>query len=262
MLPRVKIRNETVPEGAEKILKKFLASVGIGAARIDLMLPQETYRAGEEVSGTLRIESGKVDQEVNSVYLQLLVKSRYGSGDDVKHVSKILDTAQISGALSIRAGDPAQEIPVRYGLPVNVPLSARHTKLFLLTGLDVSKAVDPGDADPIVIRPDWRREAVFRALEEELGFCPSHDSGEYNGRFQEFEFKPMRFMRGKLDELEVVFDVQNDGVRLYLEIDRKGRFLELFDLDETEVSCFVPDRMLRSVPETARFLADFIASRY
>ena len=244
------------------MLKRFLASVGIGAARIDLMLPRETWRAGEEVTGTLRIESGKVNQEVNSVYLQLLVKSRHGSGDDVKHISKILDSVQVSGPLSIRAGDPPREIPVRYSLPVNSPISTRHTKLYLLTGLEISMAADPGDTDPITVRPDWRREAVLRALEEELGFRASHDSGEYNGHFQEFEFKPTRFMRGKLDELEVAFDVKNDGVQLYLEIDRKGGLLELLNLDETKTFCFIQDKVLRSVPETARFLADFIQRRY
>ncbi|MEW6573056.1 MAG: sporulation protein, partial [Bacillota bacterium] len=60
------------------MLKKFLSSIGIGSARVDLILPQDTYRAGDKITGTVRIESGKVDQEVNKVYLQLLVHAHYG----------------------------------------------------------------------------------------------------------------------------------------------------------------------------------------
>lgn len=244
------------------MLKKFLSSIGIGAARVDLVLPRSSYRAGEQVTGTLHIESGKVDQEVSSIYLQLHVRSRYGDGNEAKNVHKILDAVELSGPLRIAAGDPAREIPVRYTLPLDIPITTRRTRLFLITGLDISMAVDPSDTDEIVVLPDWRREAVMRALERELGFRPAADFGEYNGRHQEFEYKPVRFMRGRLDELELVFRFAPGGVHLYVEIDRRGGLLELLDLDESRVRCFVPDEVLRSVPETARFIADFISRHY
>jgi len=38
------------------VLKKFLSSIGIGAARVDLVLPRSSYRAGEQVTGTLHID--------------------------------------------------------------------------------------------------------------------------------------------------------------------------------------------------------------
>lgn len=243
------------------MLRKFLSSIGIGAARVDLILARSSYRAGEQVTGTLRIESGKVDQDVNSIYVQLQVRSRYGDGKEAKNVHKILDTAEICGPLRLSAGEPPREILVQYTLPLDIPLTARRTKLFLVTGLDISMAVDPRDPDEITILPDWRREAVMRALNQELGFRPTADSGEYNGRYQEFEYKPTRFMRGKLDELEAVFQFVPSSIRLFLEIDRRGGLLEFFDLD-SRVSCFIPDDVLRSVPETARFLADFIARHY
>ncbi|MEW6573057.1 MAG: sporulation protein, partial [Bacillota bacterium] len=226
------------------------------------ILPQDTYRAGDKITGTVRIESGKVDQEVNKVYLQLLVHAHYGGREERKEVKQILHSSEILQPLVVKAGETAREFPVEFQIPLTVPISTPSTRFFVLTGLDVSKAVDPGDSDPIIILPDWRREVAKKALEKELGFRPIRDSGEYNGRHQEFEYVPTGFMRGKLDELEAVFQPSNDGIRLFLEIDKKGGMLELFDLDERHVSCFIPDNTLQSPQETARFLAGFIEREF
>ncbi|HBS44485.1 MAG TPA: sporulation protein SpoOM, partial [Paenibacillus sp.] len=57
------------------MFKRMLASAGIGAAKVDLMLHQDFVNAGDTISGTVRIQGGRVDQEVDDVYA--FVKTRY-----------------------------------------------------------------------------------------------------------------------------------------------------------------------------------------
>lgn len=44
------------------MFKRMLASAGIGAAKVDLMLHQDFVNAGDTISGTVRIQGGRVDQ--------------------------------------------------------------------------------------------------------------------------------------------------------------------------------------------------------
>lgn len=41
----------------------MLASVGIGAAQVDLMLHQDTVNAGDMISGVVRIQGGAYKQD-------------------------------------------------------------------------------------------------------------------------------------------------------------------------------------------------------
>ncbi len=107
----------------------------------------------------------------------------------------------------------------------------------------------------------------MNSIEKQLGFRRKPRTGEYNGRFQEFEYRPGNFMLGKLDELEVVYQVERDGIRLFMQIDKKARGLfgmiaEEWDLDERHVSLFVPNAQITTPAATAEFIAEFIDREY
>ncbi|WP_076119589.1 sporulation protein [Paenibacillus odorifer] len=52
----------------------MLASAGIGAAKVDLMLHQDGVNTGDTISGTVRFREAVVDQQVDDVYA--FVKTR------------------------------------------------------------------------------------------------------------------------------------------------------------------------------------------
>jgi sporulation-control protein len=249
------------------MFRKVLSSIGIGSARVDLVLSESRYAAGEMIAGELKVEGGKVDQKIDQVYIKLLLISRYKKDGQMQQVSREFDHETITTGFEIAAGKKLQPIPVRYKLPEDIPISTSFTKYYLVTGLDVASAVDPTDSDLIEVLPGRRQAIVMQAIEEELGFKRKPHTGEFNGRVQEFEYYPTDFMRGKLDELEVVYRPQPDGVRLYLEIDKKARGLigmlaSDMDLDERHVSVFIPDGLITVPSEVASRLADFIEREY
>lgn len=248
------------------MFKRILSSIGIGSAKVDLVLPQDTYRAGETINGHLQISGGITGQTVNQIYIQLTVDSKFKLDDNVKHVTKPLDQALLAQGLQINENDNL-EMPVSYTLPENIPVTTPSTRLYLLTGMDISSAVDPKDHDPINVVPGARQEVVMRALEQELGFRRKRNTGAFNGRHQEFEYLPGSFMRGRLDELEVVFHFRGDGIGLLMQIDKKsggflGGFFDELDLDERNVSCYLPNSQLTNPREVAYLLKEFIEREY
>jgi len=250
-----------------KLFRKVLSSVNIGSARIDLVLTKSSYAAGEKIVGEMRVEGGMLDQKINQVYLKLMLTSSFKKDDLMRHVTREFDRVSIAEGFVVMAGSKPQPLPVSYTLPEDIPVSTSSTKYFLFTGLDVDMAIDPKDSDLIEILPGRRQAIVMQAIEKELGFRRKQRTGEFNGRVQEFEYYPTGFMRGKLDELEVVYMPQQDGVRLYLQIDKKARGLigmiaSDLDLDERHVSVLIPNGQITTPAEVASRLTIIIDREY
>lgn len=249
------------------MFRKVLSSIGIGSARVDLVLSKSKYVAGEAIIGELRVAGGMLDQRVNEVYIKLLLSSRFRKDDRIQQVTKEFDHETITAGFDITAGNKRQPIPVRYTLPEDIPLSTSATKYYLITGLDVSLAIDPKDSDQIEVLPGRRQAIVMQAIEKELGFRRKQYTGEFNGRVQEFEYYPTSFMRGKLNELEVVYLPQEEGIRLYLQIDKRARGLvgmlaSNWDLNERHVSVLIPNGQITTPGEVASRLNNIIESEY
>jgi len=249
------------------LLNKVLSSIGIGSAKVDLILPKNNYRAGERIEGILKVQGGIAEQEVNKIYVQLVVQSKYKAGDEVKEVNKILDHAVLTEGFKISQEEQEREIPVSYLLPEDIPVTTGATQFFLTTGMDISRAVDPRDNDPVEILPGQRLEIVMKALEKELGFRKKRGTGAFNGRYQEFEYWPSKFMKGRLDELEVIYQVREDGIGLIMQIDKKtggllGGLLDDLDLDERNVACLIKNNQITTPADVSELLAQFIEQEY
>ena len=55
-------------------IKRMLASIGIGNATIETTLEKSAYYPGEIVNGTIYINGGKVEQEVEQIYMHLMTE--------------------------------------------------------------------------------------------------------------------------------------------------------------------------------------------
>jgi sporulation-control protein len=234
------------------MFQKFLASIGIGSAKVDTILNTPQVRPGEKLEGEVHVQGGNVDQFVERINLFLTAKY-YKEVDDTTYIlDAVLLNHQVSGSFTI-APKEKKVIPFQFTVPYHTPISFGKGQVFLKTGLDIENAVDPKDLDPIKVLPDPIVSAVFEEMDR-LGFQHTYDSGKcsyvkYRGRnlpfIQEFELKPTHAFRGQLDEVEFSFDVGPDGVQVLMQVDKRARgFLglleEAMDMDERYLRFFIP----------------------
>lgn len=227
---------------------KVFASVGIGAASVDTKLEKDTYMPGETVQGIVEIKGGKIDQQIDEIYLSLNTTYLRESDDRKYNVTATIDRFRITTPFTIRSNEK-REIPFTFQLPYDTPLSIGRSKVWVTTGLDIKGGVDPSDKDYVKVIPNQLMSAVFNAVDH-LGFRIREADCEeaprrLRGRLpfvQEFEFVPTSGpFRGKLDELEVVFlSVGNGTLDLMFQVDRRARglsglFSEAMGMDETNV---------------------------
>ncbi|MCQ6563271.1 sporulation protein [Paenibacillus mendelii] len=253
------------------MFKRMLASVGIGGAQVDLMLHQEVVNAGDTISGVVRIQGGRVDQQVDDVYA--FVKTRYvkEQNDTKMDVEATLSKILLARKFTVEA-EQVYEYPVSFQLPVNTPVTMGRTPVWIQTGLDIKEAVDPKDQDQLEVNPHPYSAVILEAVKQ-LGFRLRKVTCEYAPNYsrlnglpfvQEFEFVPTSQFRGQLDELEIMFDPDENGVDLLLQIDRKARglggfFSEAMDTDERFVKLrFDRNQLASGASYAANQLAEII----
>jgi len=227
---------------------KVFASVGIGSAAVDTKLEKDTYMPGETVNGVVEIKGGKVEQQVDEIYLTLNTTYLRESDDKKYTVTAAIDRFRLTTPFVIRPNEK-KDIPFSFQLPFDTPLSIGRSKVWVTTGLDIKGGVDPSDKDYLKVVPNPLMSAVFTAIDQ-LGFRIREADCEeaprrLRGRLpfvQEFEFVPASgIFRGKLDELEVVFFPSGNGsLDIMFQVDRRARglsglFSEALGTDETNV---------------------------
>lgn len=172
------------------------------------------------------------------------------NGNRVKCDHKIGEI-DVSGSFVITPGYIGQ-IPFSFQLPFNVPVSIVDNHLvWLATGLDVKNAIDPNDKDYLQVSPHIYVQRIIDIMQQNLGFRLAKVENEHTSRssnglpfIQEFEFKPMGGGAKKyFDEIEMIFNVDANGLGILMEIDRKARglggfFQEMTGTDESNVSAY------------------------
>jgi sporulation-control protein len=227
---------------------KVFASVGIGSAAVDTKLQKDTYMPGETVNGVVEIKGGKVEQQVDEIYLTLNTTYLRESDDKKYTVTASIDRFRLTTPFTVRPNEK-KDIPFSFQLPFDTPLSIGRSKIWVTTGLDIKGGVDPSDKDYLKVVPNQLMSAVFKAIDN-LGFRIREADCEeaprrLRGRLpfvQEFEFVPTSgLFRGRLDELEVVFFPSGNGsLDIMFQVDRRARglaglFSEAMGADETNV---------------------------
>ncbi|WP_394219565.1 sporulation protein [Halobacillus trueperi] len=239
------------------MFKKLLASVGVGAAKVDTQLEKDQFIPGETVHGKVVIQGGDVEQSIDSIHIFLMTEA-IREVDDKKVKDKVaLQKYPIANQETIKEGE-TKEIPFSIQLPYHVPASHGRLPIWFETGLDIPMALDPEDRDPIKIAPHPYIAKVLEALESHLGFHLRKVEMEYSKRYgyvQEFEFAPGGEYRSYLDELEAIFFLHEDRIDVMLEVDRRARglgglFAEALEMDESRANVTFTDRELSGSLET------------
>ncbi|MFB6161118.1 MAG: sporulation protein [Haloferacaceae archaeon] len=225
-------------------MKKVLASIGIGNASVDTVLPSETVRPGDSVDADVHITGGNVEQEVGRIRFE--VETRYRTDEGYREAD--VDRYAIADDLTIEP-DREETRSVTLDIPHTTPVTVGGVDVWIETELDIDLAVDPEDTDYLDVRPTPRLQAVFDAMDD-LGFslrnseCEADPRGRYaTGRpfVQEFEFRANAGpFRGDLDEVELVARPGPEELALFVEVDRRGGLLsEMAETDERRATTTV-----------------------
>lgn len=104
------------------MFKKFLASVGIGAAKVDTRLFNDSVVPGDLLEGEVHIIGGDVAQNIDDIYLKLATEYKRETEDSTYHEECVMVNYRLLERLSIQ---PKEEfvVPFSLQLPYEMPLS-------------------------------------------------------------------------------------------------------------------------------------------
>jgi sporulation-control protein len=218
------------------VFRKLKAAFG-GGTTVETTVHTQVGQPGGTLEGVVEIVGGEFEQEIRSVALTLEARVEVESGDNEHHADLAFAGRQVHDAFVLRP-EERKAVPFVLALPLETPINflggreLRGARLGMRTELDIAKALDKGDLDPIRVGPLPAQERILVALER-IG-CRFRRGDLEHGRipgaslpfYQELEFAPpAEFARG-LTELEVTFLAGPRSMDVLLEGDRRGGFLD------------------------------------
>lgn len=210
----------------KRMFKKLLSKLGIGSANINLMLHHSQVRLGETISGEFFIEGGTVEQHINKIDVELRLTLNQNGQVQTKTVA----TIPVASSFTIQSGE-RKVLPFTFELPKSLPVSRHSVHYTFVTRLDIAGGVDHLDEDAVQILPPLPLEKIFAAFEK-LGFREKATSGALKPYGQEFEWFPTEQFKNIVQEVEFLASLEEEGVRLFLEVDV---YAGAFGLQEKEL---------------------------
>ncbi len=249
------------------MLEKFFARIGIGSAMADLEIPKPETELGGVLEGTVRIKGGSVEQEIEKMYITLVLKSSYFDGSQTRPYSQNISIVKVAENVVVKPGQE-EVVPISIEVPSNrhLPVSRGVTRYYLRTSLDIRHAPDPVDHDEIKIVPGKYLKTLLDSMAF-LGFQEQADTGQYNGRYQQFKYKPTALFARELDEIRVYPICHEQELLLGMVIDKKdegiiGSILHGIQLDEKSLNIKIPYGEMNSVSRVADLLKEIIKKEY
>ena len=219
--------------------KKLLASLGAGGASVETVLTQPDVVPGGVVQGEVRIQGGSVEQQIEGLAVGLQARVEVESGDNEYKQDVEFHRQQIGGAFQIAAG-AVFTVPFGLEIPWETPVTTflgRHLtgmSVGVTTELQIARAVDSGDLDPVNVHPMPAQQALLDAFGQ-LGFAFRNadlERGKVRGTrqrlpfYQEIEFHAPSQYRG-LTQVELTCVADEHEMDVVLEMDKKpGLFSE------------------------------------
>ncbi len=219
------------------MFKKLLASVGIGKAKVDTILLDESLKAGQEFRVEIIIKGGDVEQELNAIELAVMAsaKAEASVGEDEVEYNKSVVLQQWHQPLNVTI-QPGETIHKEATLSLHPEIPATNLfgravgKVWLQTGLDIKNGLDGSDKDPLNILPSDTQLAVLEAVQNsghrlfkadiESGRVQARDFASHLPCYQEYEFKPESRSFFSAKEIEVTFVDNGSSTGVLIEVDR------------------------------------------
>ncbi|WP_367040455.1 sporulation protein [Streptomyces sp. Je 1-332] len=219
--------------------KKLLASLGAGGASVETVLTEVNVVPGGVVQGEVRIQGGSVDQEIEGLSVGLQARVEVEGQDQETKQDIEFTKLRLGGAFTLQANQ-VHAVPFGLEIPWETPVTSidgqqlRGMNIGVTTELEIARAVDSGDLDPINVHPLPAQQAILDAFIQ-LGFrfkSADMERGHIRGTrqklpfYQEIEFFPPQQYRG-LNQVELSFVADDREMDVILEMDKKpGMFSE------------------------------------
>ncbi|WP_404340612.1 sporulation protein [Pseudoalteromonas mariniglutinosa] len=219
------------------MFKKILASVGIGAAKVDTVLETEHLQPGQKFNAHIIINGGDVEQEISGLDLALMTRVKVSADEGDYFTNHIIDKWRVTDIGTIAAGQQKQ-IPFEARLHSETPITEinagyNQSHVWLETGLDIDLALDPTDRDHLHVYPNDAVSTFMQAMDKlgfglvkadvEKGFLRAPTFQSHSGCYQELEYKPTARSLFGLQEIELSFVPEAHKTHVLIEIDRAFR---------------------------------------
>ena len=220
------------------VFKKLLKAMGVGGPSVETVLPQPNVRPGGTLQGEIHIIGGEHVCDISSMSVALMTEVEWESGDHEGRRSMTFAEVPVAGAFQLAPGGRHQ-LPFTLQVPWENPIThvygqpLRGMTMGLSTRLDIAKAVDATDLDPIGVHPLPAQERLLDAFAR-LGFGfrrADVEQGRIRGVrqslpfYQEIEYAPAPQYARAMNQLEVTFVAYPHAMELILELDKRGGLL-------------------------------------
>lgn len=217
------------------VFKRLMQAMGVGGPSVETVLTNPNCRPGGYLEGQIHVAGGDHPVDIEYVALGLVTRVEVESGDNEYNSTQEFQRQRVTGPFRLDSGQ-RHDLTFRFEVPWETPIteiSGQHLHgmtMGLRTELEVARAVDKGDLDPVAVHPLPAQERVLDALVR-LGFRFSRADVErghiYGVRqtlpfYQEIEFYPgAQYARG-INQLELTFVATPQQLQIVLEIDKRG----------------------------------------
>ena len=219
------------------MFKKILASVGIGAAKVDTVLETEHLQPGQKFNAVIVIKGGDVDQDISGLDLALMTRVKVEGEDGEYFTNHVIEKWRITDIGMIAAG-AEKHIPFEARLHSETPITEinagyHQSHVWLETGLDIDLALDPTDRDALHIYPNDAVSTLMEAMDRlgfslvkadvEKGYLKAPTFQSHSGCYQELEYRPNSRSLFGLQEIELSFVPEAHKTHVLIELDRAFR---------------------------------------
>lgn len=224
--------------GGREVFETVLASMGLGAAKIDLKLNRPHVKTGEEVTGEITVTGGKAEQNIEGLTVYFMLQSVHAksSSEFTKRIA-VIDVSHEEFTLK---PEEIRVFPFVFTCPANIPASSINTKYYFDTSLEIKNSVDSHDQDFIKVLPD---ELIGQFLTgfKQLGFKQNWEglvTGDH-GWSQLIQYHPKTYFYGICSHIAIYFqhNLEKDTIEGVLEVGSQhthdySALIDMFHLDE------------------------------
>jgi len=219
------------------VFKKLKANLGLGGgAQVETNLHDSDVRPGGSVRGTMLLTPGEEGQRIKYIELALQARVEVETDDGEYDANQVFHKHKLLEDLELKPGSGPESYDFEMSIPIETPFNVvsgqelHKVQVGVRTELEIARARDSTDVDPIRVHALPVHEAVLQAVSR-LGFRFAGSdlergriAGSPLGFYQEVEFHASPRFRG-INQLEVTFITTEGGTQVILEADRKGGFL-------------------------------------
>ena len=217
------------------VFKRMMAAMGVGGPTVDTVLANPNCRPGGYLEGTVHVVGGTHPTDIEYVAMGLKTRVEVESGDSEYNTTKEFHRQRLTGSFRLDPG-VRHDIPFRFDVPWETPITEVYGQhlhgmtMGLATELEVARAVDSTDLDPVAVHPLPAQERILEAFMR-LGFRFARadvESGRVYGVqqqlpfYQEIEFYPAPQYAHGINQLEVTFLPTPQTLQVVLELDKRG----------------------------------------